>query len=144
MIENTKKISKPYYRRIESAYDHKIDLLDRDDQKIRDDLKELHKPLVHKELVEHKKKMSEIVEKRNKERIDKRVEDRHKHSQSFDIDKLNTKFTQAIIEEDQNRKEQNEAKGEEKSKIMAKKKTYSHFVKEMHIPKVSEKKKIEM
>ena len=55
-----------------------------------------------------------------------------------------SKFTEAVVQDDLALKHERERSFEEKKRLFGKKHNYAKFVKEMHWPRVSSKKRIEI
>lgn len=65
-------------------------------------------------------------------------------ARSYDTSKFKTKFTESVLDEEALRAEERDKMKEDKQRIQEKRDIYDKYVKEMHWPKVSEKKRQEM
>ncbi len=118
MQEETKKINKkPMFRVINEQYETTKESELDSRKKHLASIRDLHQPLDHEALVEHKKKMDEIV----KEKVDKWKKDREDRvvelAKSYDYSKYKSKFTENILEQEQLILEKREKKDEERAKI---------------------------
>lgn len=96
MLEETRKVARnPLYKQIETRYhedeETEIEKRKRHLQSLRD----LRQPLNRDEILEHSKKMDEIVREKAEERKNKRMAI---YNQSYDYSKYHTKFLDNIME----------------------------------------------
>ena len=145
MKHNTKEIRKydkdRFYKRQEQEYVNELESeLDRR-KKALSDIRDLHKPIDHHEIVTFSKQMADI----SNEKISKLREEREKvykdRIRSYDYAKYKSKFLEPVIESEKQEVEQAKFKEEEKKRMYEKKVNYGRLVKEMHPPRISEKKR---
>jgi hypothetical protein len=139
MNENTRKIEAPRYKEIEKSYETNV-LMPTLEQKKKTlaSIRDLHKPIRMNYIMEHKKKIDKIIEK-------KRVEhDENMPKDDFTYKKYETNWIQKVKDQVVIAKEEKEKKDTEKREVYEKMRTYGDMVKEMHWPAVSKKKQLEM
>eukprot|EP00347_Sterkiella_histriomuscorum_P020948 403335841 len=142
MLEETRKVQKnPLYRQIEQKFhedeESEIEKRKRHLQSLRD----LRQPLNREEILEHGKKMDDIVKEKQEERKKSRIA---LVTHSYDYSKYHTKFLDNIMEQEAAQQEEKERKDEERQRVQEQRDIYDKYVKEMHWPKISEKKKAEL
>ena len=105
------------------------------------EIRDLHKPLDHHDIVSFSKQMADI----SNDKIAKLREEREKlykeRIKSYDYAKYKSKFLEPVIESEKAELEQAKQKEEEKKRMYDKKQNYGRLVKEMHPPRISEKKR---
>ena len=144
--EVNKKVpnSKPLYKQMEDAYKQKV-LMPKLEQHKAELAKKriLYQPLNGEELKEHYKKHEELMReqeyRRKKELQQKALEEQVNIVSS----NLQSKFTQAILEQEKKSKEEVEKAKEEKLHYINKRLQYSKLVKEMFPPIIEESKKFD-
>ena len=102
-------------------------------------IKESRKPLNRSEFVEHAAKYDE----ERAQLIDRRRKEREQNAPPAEKSMV-SKFSESVVQEDLATKQERERSFEEKKRLYGKKHNYAKFVKEMHWPKVSSKKRIEI
>jgi hypothetical protein len=139
MIENTRKIEAPRYKEIEKSYETNV-LMPTLEQKKKAlaSIRDLHKPIRMNYIMEHKKKIDKIIEKRRVEHDENMPKD------DFTYKKYETNWIQKVKDQVVVAKKEKEKKDTEKREIFEKMRTYGDMVKEMHWPAVSKKKQLEM
>lgn len=139
MNENTKKIEPPMYRNIQKSYSKNV-LMPSLEQKKKAlaSIRDLHRPIQIEEILEHKKKIDEIIEKKRKEHDENMPKD------DFTYKKYETNWIQQVKEQETQAREEQEKKEGEKRELYEKMRSYGDMVKEMHWPTVSKKKQLEM
>eukprot|EP00347_Sterkiella_histriomuscorum_P011753 403371232 len=143
LVEEQKKVNKnPLFKQIEYKFKDQEDSEIEKRKKHLQSLRELHQPIERSELYEHSRKMEEIV----KEKIEWRKHERRNRQQnaSYDYSKYQSKFLEKVLEQDAQVLEEKERLEKEKQKMLEQREVYDKYVKEMHWPKISEKKKLEL
>ncbi|CDW82839.1 UNKNOWN [Stylonychia lemnae] len=140
--QSTKVISQPLYKKLEYRYKDLEDSEIEKRKKHLQSLRELHQPIDRSDILEHSRKMEEIV----REKVEERKRDRMQRYQnaSYDYSKYQSKFLDKVLEQDQQVMIEKEKKDQERLKVLEQREVYDKYVKEMHWPKVSEKKKSEL
>ena len=106
MIENTKQISQRYpprYVDIEKKYQSEYVVKELEDKKRKlSEIRELHKPIDHEEIVKHKKKYDKIVSQMLSEKEKIRIEERQRLSLiGEDLGRLKSSFLESVLSQDQ-------------------------------------------
>ena len=141
MKNNTKEIRKydkdRFYKRQEQEYVHDLETELERRKKALTEIRDLHKPIDHHDIVSFSKQMAEI----SNDKISKLREEREKvykdRIRSYDYAKYKSKFLEPVIESEKQELEQAKFKEEEKKRMYEKKVNYGRLVKEMHPPRVS-------
>ena len=95
----------------------------------------------HEEIIEHAKKMEELAKEKSEERRKIREE---RSNFSYDASKYHNKFMESILEEEALQRESLDRRDDQRREAQDKRDVFDKYVKEMHWPKVSEKKKLEL
>ena len=145
--EVSKKIvySKPLYKQMEDAYKQQVLMPKLEQQKAELAKKRmLFQPLNPEELKEHSRKHEEIrreQEYKRKKELQQKMLEAQVNSVAIN---LQSRFTQAVLDENRKKKEEEEKAKEEKLLNVHKRLQYSKLVKEMFPPIVGETKKLDV
>ena len=131
--------SKPLYEKIEEQYYKKIIMPELNRHKLELARKrELFQPISRSSILKHARKHDLILEEHEIQKLN------ISHDSSYDPTKLRTKFTQAYIEE-QKQKKLNQDKSFLSKKVLSdKKKHYSNLVLQMYTPNIDPAKQLEL
>lgn len=132
------------HERIEKKYQEQILTPSLEQKKLQlENLRNFHKPINREELDEHEKNFLITLKQKQTEKRIKREQEMRNHS-DYNPKKFESKFTKFTLDQQKEREileKEEEKRIKEKADKMEK---YGKLVKEMHFPKVSERKRAEM